>query len=409
VFGTAFQSDPAAALREQGPVFYSEASGWYVVTRHEDIRAIYKDTESFSSRIFAEPITPLCPAAQAKLEEYDFKPARNLGTLDDPIHSLRRKRLAEPYQPKSMPPWEPRVRAVQTEYIDRFVARGSADIVAEMFWEAPAVVAMEFMGIPEADVAQVKQFAAGVINFIFGRPTEEEQVATCDLLGQHQQYARELIVRLLKDPSGDGILQYAVRAYQAEPDLFDEDFLVSLGMNTLAAAHETTSGSLGNGLLLLLRNRKSWDALCADPALIPGAVEECLRRGPSLTTGRRLCVRETTVGDVRIPEGAKVVLGVAAGNCDDALFDDPETFDIERANAKRHFTFGYGSHACLGAPLARLQMRTAFEELTRRLPHMRLVEDQQIEFVPSSSARAPSALWIEWDPTQNPVPADRPA
>ena len=158
----------------------------------------------------------------------------------------------------------------------------------------------------------------------------------------------------------------------------------------------------------MLRNRQTWEALCADPALIPGAVEECLRRGPSLTTGRRLCIRETTVGDVRIPEGAKVVLGVAAGNCDDALFGNPDTFDIERATQAPF-------HVRLR--VTRLSRRPArppadadrVQELTLAAAAHGLVEDQQIEFVPSSSARAPSALWIEWDPTQNPVPADRPA
>jgi cytochrome P450 len=149
-------------------------------------------------------------------------------------------------------------------------------------------------------------------------------------------------------------------------------------------------------MVLLLGDRSRWEALCADPGLVPNAVEECLRSGPSLTTNRRLCVKDTVIGGVRIPAGAKVLLGVAAANCDPEVFDQPDVFDLRRPTAKRHLTFGYGPHTCLGAPLARLQMRVALEELARRVPDMRLVPDQTLEYVPTASARAPRALRVEW-------------
>lgn len=396
-FGPAFQADPGAALRRQGPVFYSSVLDWYVVTRYEDIRAVSGDTESFSSRNFSDPVVALCPAARAKLEEHGFKRSASLGSTDEPVHSQRRKLMHEPYKPKSALAWEGKIREVHTAYIDAFVERGGADLVRDYFWEAPAVVALEFMGIPEEDVAQVKQFAVGVMTFIFGHPTDDEQIETCDFMGRHQRYARELVSRLLEGPDGPGLIQHAIRNYHEHPDTIDEDFLVSQAVNTLSAAHETTSASLANALLLLLRHRNSWEALCTEPELIPGAVEECLRLAPSLTTNRRLCVSDTVIGGVRIPAGAKVLLGVASANRDAAVFDHPDDFDIRRRTAKRHLTFGYGAHFCLGAPLARVQMRIALEELTRRLPSLRLVPDQTIEYVPTVSARAPRALHVVWD------------
>ena len=401
-FGAEFQSDPARTMRDAQPVFYSEIFGWCVVTWFADIRAVFSDTQSFSSQNFAAPVVPLATAAVEKLAEYDYVPARSLSTIDEPIHLLRRRKLAEPFKAKNTGVWEPRIREVQTEYIDRFADRGHADLVSDLFWEAPAVVAMDFMGIPQEDREKVKTYGEGLMHFLFGRPTEQDQVETADMIGRSQQYARELFARLKEDPSGPGFLPMAVRAYLAEPDVFDEDFIVALGVNTLAAAHETTSGSLANAVVLLLSHLDAWDAICADPTLIPGAAEECLRVSPSLVTNRRLCVKDTVIGGVPIPAGAQVLLGTAAGSVDPEAFEDPDTLDITRANAKSQMVFGYGAHFCLGAPLARLQMKVALEELTGRLPHMRLVTDQEFDYPVNSSARSPRSILVGWDPEQNP-------
>jgi cytochrome P450 len=403
-FGDAFQHDPAAAFRREGAVFYSEPMGWYVVTGYDDIRAVFRDTESFSSSIFAEPMAPLCDRAVATLAEYGYRPSRSLVTLDPPLHPARRKLMHQPFKPVSTDVWEPRVREIHLGYIEAMAGRGRADLIGDYFWEAPAVVALEFMGIPDEEVAKVKQFAAGVLNFIFGRPSEDEQVAVCDLIGRHQQYSRGLIERLRAStleesgvPQADqGVLPHAIGMRREHPDVIDDDFLFSLAYNTLSAAHETTSTSLANAMVVLLEERSRWEMLCADPSLIPNAVEECLRYAPSLTTNRRLCIKDTEIAGVPIPAGARLLLGISAANRDPSVFDDPDRFDLERKTAKRHLTFGVGPHTCLGAPLARLQMRIALEELTQRLPGLRLVADQAFEYVPTASARAPRAVEVEW-------------
>ena len=407
-FDEHYRADPAVAQAEGGPVYFSEVLGWYVVTQHEDIRRVSMDRESFSSSIFATPVTPLCPAAKAKLDEYGYTRTTPLGTLDEPIHMQRRRRIDEPFKAENVAALEPRIREIWSGYIDRFVRDGRADLVAQMTWEAPAEVALEFMGVPEGDIRKLKEAAAHVLAFAFGRPTEDEQVATCALIGRQYVAAQELIARIKADPSGPGLLPHAVRASFAEPEYFDDLFLVSLCINTLSAAHETTSASTANTLLELLRNTASWEAICAEPALIPGAVEEGLRTAPSLTTNRRLCIKDTVVGGVEIPAGAKVMLGVAAGNKDEAMFSDPDRFDLGRGNSKRHLTFGYGPHFCLGGPIARLQMKVALEEITRRLPHLRLVAGQILHYTPNSNAYTPTTLLVEWDPAANPIPEDRP-
>jgi cytochrome P450 len=205
------------------------------------------------------------------------------------------------------------------------------------------------------------------------------------------------------------VLKYAVRAYKEDTELFDKKLLLGLAMLDLAASHQTTSYGSSNAVLLLLQHRESWEQICSDPALIPGAVDECLRFSPPLYSWWRTAKKDTEINGVPIPAGGRLLLFMGAGNFDPEVFDDPDRFDIRRPNAKKHLTFGYGPHTCLGNPLARLEIKVSLEELTRRLPHMRLAEPQEIEFRPTASARAPRAFHVEWDPERNPLESDRPS
>jgi cytochrome P450 len=228
-------------------------------------------------------------------------------------------------------------------------------------------------------------------------------------MGRYYNHAKRLVQQLKESPERDGWVPYAIRASVRDPDgLIDDRFLVAMMMSGTSAAHETTSNAGANALLALLQHRDAWDEICADPALIPNTVEECLRHSSSVVAWRRIATKDTTVGGVPVPAGAKMLLATASAAYDGEAFDEPERFDIHRQNAKQHFAFGFGSHTCIGAPLARLEMRIVLEEMSRRLPHMRLVPDQEFEYLPNTSFRGPRRLLIEWDPAANPVPADRP-
>jgi cytochrome P450 len=264
------------------------------------------------------------------------------------------------------------------------------------------------MGVPSDDIDEAKNYARGLVKFLFGRPDVDEQVATCDLIGRSHAYGKRLIERVLENAEGDGLLQYAVREHRRDPRDLERPHLDGLATSMLAAAHETTTNALGNAMRLLLEHPAAWAALCADPSSIPGAVEECLRAGLPMAITYRACLKDTTVGGLSIPAGAKVMLVLASANNDEAVFEQPYAFDIGRANARRHLAFGTGAHACLGARLARLEMRVVLEQLVRRLPHMRLVARQEYEYLNIASIGGPLALLVEWDPQANPCPGDRP-
>jgi cytochrome P450 len=155
------------------------------------------------------------------------------------------------------------------------------------------------------------------------------------------------------------------------------------------AGHETTSNLTTNAVRQLLTHRAQWRALCVDPALIPNAVEEALRFDTSVLTWRRVTTRPVRIGEVDIPAGAKLLLALGAANRDPSRFHDPDVFDVISKNAARHISFGYGIHFCLGASLARMELRIVLELLTRLAPDLDLLENQELSFKPNIAFRGP--------------------
>jgi cytochrome P450 len=160
------------------------------------------------------------------------------------------------------------------------------------------------------------------------------------------------------------------------------------------AGHETTNNLIGNCVRRLLEDPQRWAALVDDPALIPAAIEETLRYDTSVPVWRRVTTKPVTVGGVDLPAGAKLFLWLASTGRDPDVFDDPDSFDLTRANARHHLAFGKGIHFCIGANLARLEARIALEELTARCPTLRLVTDQHLTFHPNISFRGPEKMLV---------------
>ena len=201
-------------------------------------------------------------------------------------------------------------------------------------------------------------------------------------------------------------MKYAIRKQKEQPQVVTDSYLHSMMMAGIVAAHETTANATGNALRLLLENRHLWETICADPSLIPNAVEECLRVSGSIIAWRRVALQDTEVGGVPITKGDKLLVVMTSANHDERHFENPDTIDLYRGNTTDHLSFGYGSHQCMGKNLARMEMRVFLEELTRRLPHMELVPDQAFTYLPNVSFRGPEHLHVRWDPARNPERAD---
>ncbi|WP_308817194.1 cytochrome P450 [Pseudonocardia alni] len=396
-----------ARAREEEPVFYSPEIDYWVVTRYADIQSVFRDTKTFSATIALEPLTPLYPSSIEKVIEVGYVPGPVLVNEDEPLHRTRRKRIGDAFAPKRVRELEPRIREIVTQYLDKFVKDGRADLVDDFVWEIPALVIFMFMGVPDDEAGLVKQFAARRTLFTWGRPTEAEQNQLVEEVGTYWNYCKSHVARLSEN-LGDDFMSDVIRAHREDPELIDETYLYNTMLNFLFAGHETTTNASGNGFRTLLENREAWEEICRDPSLIPNAVEEILRFSSSVIAWRRRAVAEATIGGVEIPEGANVLIVNGSGNHDSSMFPEGDSFDIHRPNADRHLAFGFGSRTCMGSPLARLEMKVILEELTRRLPHMRLVGGQKFTYSPNTSFRGPDHVLVEWDPASNPVPDDRP-
>lgn len=403
-FGDAYQQDPPEYVRwarEQEPVFYSPKLGYWVVTRYDDIKAIFRDNITFSPSIALEKITPTGPEANAVLASYGYAMNRTLVNEDEPAHMPRRRLLMEPFTPEALKQHEPMVRRLTREYVDRFIDDGRADLVDQMLWEVPLTVALHFLGVPEEDMDLLRQYSIAHTVNTWGRPKPEEQVAVAHAVGNFWQLAGKILDKMRQDPDQPGWMQYGLRKQKSHPDIVTDSYLHSMMMAGIVAAHETTANASANAIKLLLQHPEAWREICEEPSLIPNAVEECLRHNGSVAAWRRLATRDTEIAGVRIPAGAKLLMISASANHDERHFADADLFDIRRENASDQLTFGYGSHQCMGKNLARMEMQVFLQELTRRLPHMRLA-DQVFSYLPNTSFRGPEHLWVEWDPRQNP-------
>jgi cytochrome P450 len=408
-FSLAYQRDPAGTLawaREQEPVFYSPELGYWVVTRYDDVKAVFRDNILFSPSIALEKITPAPPEAAAILQRYGYAMNRTMVNEDEPDHMERRRLLMDAFLPEALARHEPAVRALARQYMDRFIDKGRADLVAEMFYEIPLTIALHFLGVPDEGAEQLRQFAVAHTLNTWGRPTPEEQLKVAENVGRFWQVAQKILEDMMARPDGEGWMYETIRQHHLHPAIVTESYLRSMMMAIMAAAHETTSNATANAFMTLLSHREAWEAICENPALIPNAVEECLRVAGSIIAWRRIATADTTVGGVAIPKGGKLLIVQASANFDARHFENPQEVDLYRDNSVEHLTFGYGAHQCMGKNIGRMEMRVFLEEFTRRLPHIRLVEGQSFDFLLNTSFRGPAELWVEWDPRRNPERAN---
>jgi len=368
-FTDPYISDPYTFLahaRQEEPIFYSPQIDHWVVTRYEHVQTMLYDTEVYSSRNAQSPIKAWPQEAVEMFQAQNFNIVPYLTNNDPPSHSNVRRFLQNAFTPKRVAWIEPRVRELVRAAIDAITEQGTkssgrVELVETLLYETPARVLFTFLGVPDDDLERVKEWSEGRAVLTWGKLPDDEIMERMPTFIEYLRYCFDKV------------------------DEMEARYLAG------TAGEDYTSE-----LIQRLQHRASWDELCADPKLIPNAVEEIIRHESGVISWRRVAKRDVTIEDITIPKDAQILVMLGAANRDEAHFKDAETFDIHRPNAKQHLSFGHGNHYCLGAPLARLELRIFLEELTQRLPLLRLVPDQDYEYSPNTSHRGPTTLWVEW-------------
>lgn len=403
-FSEEYIADPYrffAEVRDSEPVFYSPEMDSWVVMKYADCVSVFRDPETFSPVVARHPVRSLCPAAADVRDAQNIEIEPSLVDEDAATHKANRRLFGDAFTPKRVNEVEPRVRAIVSRFIDKIIDQGEAELVSDMLYEIPALAIFIFLGAPDDKALMVKDLGSkrAVVNW--GFPTDDEQVAIMSDMGASWDFTVKLVDDALENP-GDNYLGDMVRLYREDPSRFSVNYLRNVMFLMQFAGHETTTQASANGLKRLLSDRAKWDTLIADPSLIPNAVEEILRYDSSIFAWRRIATRDTEIVGTPVPKGGKVLIMMGSGNRDPDMFEDPENFDPARKNAKRHLGLGHGAHFCMGAPLARMEMKVILEELVRRLPHMHLKPDQRFRYFPTLTFRGVQNLDVEWDVSQNP-------
>jgi cytochrome P450 len=386
--------------REQVPVFYLPGDDVWCVTRYDDIDAILTDTVAFSSRQAQKYKDPGHPMMQAAFPPDGRFLGHGLVNADPPRHGEMRQVLRVEFLPKVISRLEGKVRGICAELIGTFRERGECDFLADFSARLPARVIAALIGAPPEKAAELSSWASENFHFTAGTPDlapakEEEVIAHAR---SYHAWLCEHVDSRIRAPQDD-FTSAIVQAKDANgrPALTVQEARSHVsGMVT--AGIDTTKVFLPLMLRGLLERPELWDRLCSEPALIPAAVEECLRLVAPVRGTRRTLTVPVRVGNVDLPAGATVFLVYPSGNRDPAIFSQPDDLVLDRPHLRRHLSFGRGPHVCLGAPLARLEAQVVLETLIKELPGLRLRPGQSYEWIPNVAVPSLKSLFLEWDP-----------
>ncbi|MGW0810611.1 cytochrome P450 [Nonomuraea sp. NPDC002799] len=358
----------------------------YMVSRYEDVREVLSDSARFSNagtQPFARPGGPTLSD-----EELAEMRAGQLLAFDPPDHTRLRRMLTPEFTVRRMRRLEPRIVEIVDAALDDLERSGKpADLVSAFALPVPSLVICELLGVPYADRAEFQHRTARLLDTSL--PMEQRPA----LQRESRAYMTGLVTQAQSAP-GEDMLGMLVREHGDDLSTAELAGIASL---LLVAGHETTANMLGLGTLALLRHPEQLAMMRDDPAQVEPAVEELLRWLSIVPAGvPRTTTTEVEIAGHTIPAGERVVVALPGANRDPALVDNPDRLDITRG-APGHVAFGHGVHHCLGAPLARMEMRIAFPALLRRFPALALaVPYEAVEFRSSHVIYGLHTLPVTW-------------
>lgn len=368
-------------LRDEAPVWLDPVTGFYVITRFEDLREVLLSPEAFRSDMRSGSSRDRMDSerAQRMLALYQDKgwvPSSTLAGRDDPNHKQMRAMFNEAFRPKKIKAMDPFVRDTAYKLIQAFIDRGTCDWVQEFAVPLPLIVIGAQVGVPEADIWQIKAWTDAWVQRLGMMQTEEEERWSVEMEIEAQHYFQPKFEALRKHPD-DTLLSDMVNRVIPEwgRPLTDNELHAEMMADTFVGGSETTTNAIAYGVKLLIENPSVWQQLKSDPEqYLRNFCEEVLRLEGPVQGLFRIAAQDIELHGVKIPAGAMINVRYAAANRDERAFERPQELDLDRDKPGRHLSFGSGIHHCLGAPLARRELYWSFRALIDCVDELHFIE-----------------------------------
>ena len=369
VDGAFYADDPHAHwtwMRAHAPVYWDEAGKVWGVTRHADVLAVSKDPATFCNGQGMRPDAPSMPF---------------MINLDDPLHKKRRGLVNKGFTPRRVAEREGRIREICVELIERAKARGEFDFVMDLAAWLPLIVIGDMLGVVPDHYADLLRWSDDMV-LATGATCDERMQRGNDSFVEYHGYQSAVIADRRARPPQDDLVSLLVHAEVDGEKLTDEEILWE-SLLILVGGDETTRHVISGGMERLLHDPEQLERLQRDRSLLPSAAEEMIRWVTPIQNMARTATRDADLGGETIRAGDKLLLLYPSANRDERVFAEPFRFDVARS-PNDHLAFGYGAHFCLGASLARLEVRVFFDELLERMPRLERVDEAPLRHRPSN-------------------------
>ncbi|MEM7569212.1 MAG: cytochrome P450 [Pseudomonadota bacterium] len=394
-------------LRDNAPVYQDPDTGYYVVTRFEDVRDIIKDSETYTSAPMPESAEFFAMGARTEramaiFEEKGWTPAPNLLFRDGLEHKQMRKMFDDAFRAGKVKQLDPSVEETAYRLIDDMIAQGSsADWVRALAVPLPLIIIGKQMGAKEEDIWRIKEWTEAFFHRIGLMLPEEDDKAAIEKEIEGQHYFQPIFEELRKNPNETVLSDLVNTVIEGwGRTLTDNELHTEMMADTFVGGSETTTNALAAGVMLLIENPDVWAKLKADQdKYLRTFIEEVLRLESPVQGLYRFARKDVELHGVKLPKGATLNVRYAAGNRDEREFANPEKIDLDRKRAGAHLAFGMGNHHCLGAPLARRELYWGFKALLDRVAEIKYAPEQgQVDYHPHYLLRAMKSLHIQFVP-----------
>ncbi|MED5262246.1 MAG: cytochrome P450 [Myxococcota bacterium] len=380
-----------AALRREDPIQWDPENQWWLVTRHADILHISRHPEIFSS----EPKGPW----------HVFEHRFSMQAMDGKAHLRHRNIVSRAFTPRMVSMLSRRAELYADEAIDALEGRRSCDFVTDLAVPVPMRIIADMLGVSDGDLGRFREWSDAMVILGGGHGDPDLLQEVAPLLGELQHYVGTKVAERRAQPQDD-ILSRIIRAADegllddapdgvAPENRLDPDEVKDMALFLLVAGNETTRNGISQGMLALFQHPEERARLSSNPSLWETAADEILRWTTPVRAMRRVALKTTPLAGQEIQEGESVVMVYASANRDDRVFDEPHAFRVDRT-PNEHLALGFGPHYCLGANLAKMEIRITLRRILERLPGIRLADGAEPVFTPSALIDGIESMAVEW-------------